>query len=381
MTKDIFRELITRLNPSDLATYLTSMGWTRTRFQVDHSSEWEKLFQGETVPLMLPLNRKYKDFLLRTEEALELIATVEQRSVDELLADLQTVGADVIRIRLRHTWATDGSIPLNQGELLIENTRELFLSGACSAIQTKPFFASRRPEEANRFVRNLRLGQTERGSYVVTVLSNVGMSLQNSLFNEETDPPFERKAVVHLCQSLAALRRAADLALISPTAKTFEDVVSEGVNGNLCSAIVKMSGENPLPSDELRVFFSFARSRPLLKPVPNEIVFEGQHIPVIREAAQFFRAVAPPEESEIRGAVIQLRRGTETGPLSGPILVMAFVDEKPRRVQIHLDEAGHQLAIRAYENGDEIACTGDLVKNGNSWALQNPKGFRIVPTE
>ena len=113
-------------------------------------------------------------------ELVGILATKENRSQLEVLSDLQTAGSDVIRVRFRHASSNDGSISLDQGEALVENAREMMLAGACAAVQPKPYYLRRRPEEANRFLRGLRMGQTERGSYVLTVYSPVSPGLHSS---------------------------------------------------------------------------------------------------------------------------------------------------------------------------------------------------------
>ncbi|MCI0460910.1 MAG: hypothetical protein L0Z62_28510 [Gemmataceae bacterium] len=254
----------------------------------------------------------------------------------------------------------------------------MMLAGACAAVQPKAYYAARKPEEAREFVRGLRMGQTERGSYVLTMFSKVSPSLQPraTLFDDEVDP-FERRAVLRLASALIALRAATDQAMTAPDAGVFHNAISAGVSANLCSALVGMNGTEIKPNDELRIAFTYTRSRPADPSAPREIVFPGDHIPLIDEAARLYKASAPPEETEIRGAVVQWKRHQPTGAVSGPITVMAFIDGKPRRVQITLDEAGHRTAMHAYEHGAEIVCTGDLVKQGGAWVLQNPKGFTI----
>lgn len=142
-----------------------------------------------------------------------------------------------------------------------------------------------------------------------------------------------------------------------------------------------MNGIDTLPTDELRISFTYACSRPVNIDVLREVTIPGDHIRLIDEAARMYRASAPPEETEVRGAVVQLRRDEQHGPVSGPVTVMAFVEGRPRRVQILLDETAHQVAVEAYREGAPIACTGDLVKQGASWVLQNPKGFTIATND
>ena len=374
------REVFERLNPVEVAAYLRSEGWQEIENQPDRLSVWRASVEGEELEILLPLRRTLRDYVLRMADVVGTLASRENRSPLEILSDLQTAGADVVRVRFLHANATDGSISLDQGEALVENAREMLLAAACAAVQPKAYYSRRRPEEANRFVRGLRMGQTERGSYVLTIYSPVSPSLkhvQPTLF-EDAEISFERRAIIQLAQSLTALRAATDQALTKPNAEVFERAVASGVSANLCSAVVGMNGTEVQPSDELRISFTFARSRPVEMKTPREVIIPGDHIRLIEEAARLYRASAPPEETEVRGAVVQLRREEQSGPASGPVTVMAFVEGKPRRVQILLDEAGHRLAMQAYEKGSEIACTGDLVKQGPIWVLKNPKGFTII---
>ena len=373
------REPFEQLNPAEVAAYLRSMGWQEVEHQPDRVSVWVTGDGDDGLEILLPLRRSLGDYAARMADAVATLAAKESRSQLEVLSDLQTAGSDVVRIRYRHASATDGSIPLDQGEALVENAREMLLAGACAAVQPRALYLSRRPEEANRFVRGLRLGQTERGSYVLTVYSRVAPSLVPCLPTfEGLDPPFERRAVAQLATALTALRAASDRALTTSSPDGFHAAVAAGVSANLCAAVVGMSGTDSQPGDELRVSFTYARSRPADPQTPREIVIPGEHVPIIAEAGRLFRASAPPEEAEIRGAVLQLNRDEAKGIASGPVTVMAFVQGKPRKVQITLDAPSHALAVQAYERAAEIGCTGDLVKQGGAWVLQNPKGFTVA---
>jgi hypothetical protein len=378
------RFAIDALNPADVAAYLSSAGWKQSEYKPGHSSLWKSTFQGEPVELLLPLNRHFKDYVLSMDDAVLLIAAVEKRPEREVLADLQTAGADIIRVRVRYASARDGSIPLERGEALLENTQELLLAGACAAVSKRPYFATLKPQPARDYIRTLRLGQSERGSYVLTVLSPVPPHLQPaqpSFFPMEPEPPFERQAVLQVSKALTALRAAADEAMTSFQMAVFEKAVAAGVSANLCAAVVAMGGCDPQPGDELAISFTWARSRPADPGVARDIVFPGDRFAVIAEAARLFRAGAPPDETEIRGVIVQLKADQPEGPLAGPVVVRAELDGKVRKVQIMLDERSHRVAWQAYESRAAVVCRGELTRSGNNLILENPRGFAIVADE
>jgi hypothetical protein len=372
------RDVFQNLNPVEIASYLRSTGWSGVDVKPNHSSTWKMSIEGETLELLLPLNRSIGDFASRMADVVGDLSAVENRSPLEIVADLQTSGADVVRVRLRGPEAVDGTVPLEQGVPLVENTRELLLAGACAAVEPRAHFARRKSDLANQFVGGLRLGQSERGSYVLTVLSRVPPHLTSSngqLF--EMEEPFARRAMWTLSRALRAIREAADAALSSGRFDPFTKAVPAGVSSNLCSAIARMGGTMPTTS-ELALSWTWARSRPVEADGVREVVFPGDRLPVIEEAARMLKATAPREEVEIRGGVVKLQKEGEQGPPSGPVTLLAFIDGTPRRVFVTLAEPDHNTAIQAYQRDATVVCTGDLVKIGQKYILQNPHGFTMV---
>ena len=264
------REAYEQLKPSDVAAYLRAEGWTQTEVVADRFSAWTNQFQNEEIELLLPVKRSLSDYAVRMSELVPLIALKEQRSQHEVIEDIHNSSTDVVRIRFQHLMAKDGTIPLKQGEALIAHAKEMMLAGACSTVQPKAYHATRRPDDAVQYMNQLRLGQTERGSYVLNIISPVSPRLgQIDIFSDPIDEPFERQAVITLATALDALLKACNRAVPTPSAELFHEVVSKGVSANLCSAIVGMSGPTDVASDRLRISFSFARTRPVAPSIPS----------------------------------------------------------------------------------------------------------------
>ncbi len=371
-----------QLNPGDVAAYLRNSGWIEVESQPDRMSVWTSQIDREEIEIILPLRRTLGDYVLRMSEVVGGIAARENRSQLEVLSDLQTAGADVIRVRFRHANANDGSISLEQGEALIDNAREMMLAGACAVVQPKAYYATKRPDDAVEFVRRLRMGQTERGSFVLAIHSPVSPMIpgrQGVLFTP--DDPFERRAVIKLATALQSLRSATDRSLTTPDTDVFERLIPEGVSANLCSAIVGMNGKHSQHGDELRISFTYARSRPAEASVPREIIIPSDHIGLIDEASRLYRRKAPPEETEIRGFVVQLKSEDINKPIAGPVTIKGYVKGEPRRIRIELGSEDHLLAMQAYEDRAEVMCSGEIIQLGSAWILKNPQRFTIVSDE
>lgn len=360
------REVFDRLNPSDLAGYLRSAGWTEIEHRPERSSLWAKDYKEESAKLTLPLSRAMNDYALRMADAVQLLAAMEERSQLVVVDDIQTSGMDIVRIQLGLSDTSDGSVSVERGTAIFDAVPDLFAAGACAAQQSRIYFATKKSKPVTDFVRQLRFGQTEYGSYVVRVLSPVPPAL-TGLFGLAEDP-FERQAIRSLVCGLDALSKAADATLTTGDGKYFESSVALGVSANLCEAVAKIVGEESKPTESLAIRLSPARNRPLSQPLPERIVFPGDRIPIIREAGRLLKAYAPADPQEIQGVVVKLQSRGDGGIAT----VATFIDGLPRKVTIELPDADHKKAILAYEKRTEILCRGTLTKSGQLWSLLRP---------
>jgi hypothetical protein len=98
-------------------------------------------------------------------------------------------------------------------------------------------------------------------------------------------------------------------------------------------------------------------------------------MPVIEEAARLFRETAARDEFELCGPVVKLERaeGAETGRAT----ILGYIDERPRKVLLELDDHDYSLAIQAHKGQQTVYCLGSLVRTGRNFALRNPRGLEI----
>jgi hypothetical protein len=365
-----------RLNPSDVAGYLRAANWDEIEAKPGAYSTWAKPYGKETAKILLPIDRGYLDFALRMADLVALLASVENRSQLAVVDDIQTAGMDVFRIQLDVGDSANGTISAERGSAVYDNIPELFSAAACAAQGPRIYYATRKAQAVQDFIKQLRLGQTEFGSYVVRVLSPVPPPLHD-LFGAAGEP-FERKAAETLLRGLAALRSASDAALATGDGKAFESAVTSGVSANLCAAVARIAGEESQIKDQLIVRMTPAKTRPMPVEIPQIITFPGDRIPIIREAARILKDIAPQEEQRIKGYVIKLQTTDEKALPAGPVTISTVIEGRQRKVTIVLPQEEHAKAIQAYRDGAEIACRGTLKKTGQHWSLQDPGKITIL---
>ena len=65
------------------------------------------------------------------------------------------------------------------------------------------------------------------------------------------------------------------------------------------------------------------------------------------------------------------------GSPSGRVTVAGVVDEHLRKVLLELPSLEYELAIEAHRVEQPVFCEGELVREGRSYVLRNPRAFRI----
>lgn len=365
------------LRPLEIAAYLRAGGWKETRTEPGKWAIWEHALAGtDNLEISLPLDQDLVDFASRIGDVVRAIEVAEGRSQLEIISDLQTSSADVIRFRVGDGSANDGSVPIEEGVELFHRARDAMMAAACSTVERRAVFSRRKPNRASEYVRKVRMGQTERGSFVVTVISPVapGLAGPGQLF--EIEEPFERQVIQTLATGLAALRTAAERAVSSEGLNAFLEGVPKGISANLCDAIAGMalSAEGHLG---IQVSFTWSRTRPQSPGFLSKIHFPRDAMPVIQEAGRLFRETTPRDDFELRGPVVKLERAE--GAPTGKVTITGLVDDdiRPRKVVVELEDPIYHVAVQAHDHHQTVAVTGLLKRDGSTYQLKDPRGFLI----
>jgi hypothetical protein len=368
------------LKPLEMAAYLRAKGWRQEADLGGKGSLWLLQADGAEFDVTLPARRELGDYVLRIAEVLRAVADAEGRSQADVMRDVQTTTADLIRVRAPSRNAESGTLPLDQAVVFVERSRDLMLAAACAAIDKRPVFAKRKAQQAMDYLGHVRMGQTERGSYVLTILSPVAPELrpvQQSLLPMEPEEPYERVVTRTLMVGLKALNEAAAQAAAQGNMTPFQEAVSRGVSANLCDAVVGLSAVSA--GEGLDVQVSWSRTRPIDEATPVRVMLDSDSIPLIEEAARQFRETTSTDDFEVEGTVTRLDRGPAA--TEGDVTITGYVEGQMRRVSLRLEEATYRQAIQAHEERRPVRCTGELVREGHGYRLQNPRHFEMLPGE
>lgn len=354
------------LNPSDVRAYLQSTGWSRFRELNAAGALWRNGAKGSACEVALPNDPAVGDFTRRMNELVHTVAEFEHRNPVAVLADLGRAGHDVLRFRLVRPDVEDGSVPLAAGVDLMESAKETLYASAIAAAYPfpKPYYPSRAPKQVTEFMESVRLGQTERGSYVVTLEAPVPPSLGDGSAIE-MPVPYARRVTQTLASALTALRAAAT----TGAAPALRETIRSGASANLCTALsgaLHSAGQR----GEVEVRLNWAQTRPAQAPM--QIIFPGYLSGVLQEAASLLKAGAEQDSFELTGTVHQIRQDQDA-------VILGWVDDRLRKVRLAIPPEYRNLLIQAFETRSLIRCVGELRSAAKYAELLHAREFVLLP--
>lgn len=361
--------------PGEIAAYLLQQGWTLQRSDA-RWAEYARQIETETVVLEVPQQAGARDYARTVTFLIEDIARLESRPPAAVLRDFKASSVDVVRLGIESAMTRDGRIPVEAGRRVYAAARDLVLSAACSVIDPRSAFAKRKPEDAMSLLQRARFGQTELGSFVLTIECDIPPRLQPPLFAEDGDPdaPLERRTSIRLAHALEGTEAASRESAASGHIEPFRRRARVGVSANLCEAMAEMI--EATAAEAIRASFSFALRRPLATHVPRSVVFTSDLSPLLREAATRLREEATYLATELVGTVVKLDSAEPAH--GGEIVVLAAVDGKRRHIRVALEATQYRMAINAHLAATQVRVVGDLVHEGRSWVFRNLRDFAAV---
>jgi hypothetical protein len=365
---------IAALSPIHVGAYLTAIGWRDVGPFGAHGRRYSRTLSGETCELVLPTRASITDFPKRMFELVEDLARAEKRSARSVAFDLSLTAFDVVRIRSRD--ADDyGSIRFAEGLQLCEEAKNLLIASAraASADIPKKAWKGRRPEIINDYLQRVRLGQTEKSSFSLTVLSpysfDVGQHPQTSLF---ADDAFGRRVTRTFANALCAVESALSEVQPSPI-PAFEGKVNAGVSAELCQAL------GNLACNELGVEITVNWTP--AKPVPRiaRLSLTPSDGAILTEVARVFARDEPEPDTAIEGIITQISEDPHT--FDGSTTVEAAVEGRLRRVRVNFDPHYRNVLIEAFRQRKPIRVEGELASEGTRLHLRNARGLVIMPNQ
>lgn len=366
-------EAFSGLDPEIVQRYLRSNGWSEEERSENGFSIWQTADRDRLARVWLPLDKEFIDFEEGIQRLVREFASFEEKSQLEVLEDLNTIAlGDIIRLTTFDlTNRASTSIPILDGVALVEKAKRIATAAALTVDEKKPVHSTYRPPTVAEYLDKVRLGQTERGSYRIKLISP--LPIQPSLLEDQV-APFERRVVTTLMDSLDALKIVSKEALRKGRYRfeSFREAVEQGVSANLCEALTDQRSTQPQRPIQISVSWSDVVKAP--KTSAGTIEFDSNVLYFVEQAGKDFRE-HHPERVVLRGLVGALKKDSrKRGIRARSIVVVGLIEDRFRSVHIELgDRDAYDRAIDAHKAEKEVLFSGILVRKGTYFKLNQPQ--------
>lgn len=355
------------IDAGDLQAYLQSKQWHEDGKIRSVATVWHRR-DDEEAEILVPWSSA-KDYTVRMRQAVSALASYEARPVSELLKDIRQLLSNVITVRVIHDDTSNGTIPINDGVLLIAKAKELLSAAAQSLYSKRKQFTGRAPKEAKDYLETLLLGQTEVGSYVVNLIAPL-------------DPPLNKpigafsmaEAITHsLVTGLEALQAASVAYEEQDDIRAFDPAVLAGASSNMCDALLGFSGEKRERSFEITVT---AAPHPMLDSVSRKFAFDHRHVEVLAQASNYYKDDYVLPQRVVMGYITKLSRPKNES--SGAITIDAMIGDVERKVRVELTGDDYHMAVLAHDNSKVVRVEGNVHIKSKSTYLLEPVNFGVI---
>ena len=361
-------ELTSRVTPYALKNYAKALGW----MPVQNRSESIAVFHdphSDLRQLLIPLDESFDDFAETVAEAVRRLAESERRSALEILNHLLLPPADVLRFRENSPDTESGTLTLDQAVDLLEGARRMLLATAHTVLTPQPFHPRLGRSEAVQFVRSCRIGQTERGSFTMTLACP--LDHVPGLF--EADKPFARRVTEHMMSSLAIIAQVAD------NSAPVEQLLRSNLSANFCEALLMLRPIGDRASLSVLASWSKAIAEPASQS-DTKIQLRQECFEVAERVAPRLRSTPAPRQDTFVGFVDVLRGqpGPDNRPSGEVVFSIVLEGNELVRAKADLNPEDYHIAGESHLATDPVYFRGFLVRAPRTNRIDKLSDFRRI---
>ena len=328
--------------PSMLSAYARAAGWKK---QEPFGNDSYVYVHEKAPEIIIPRTQNLGDYADVVSRLIAIFADTANTDALSIYRDLVTADRDIVRVRAAPE-GVSGSVPVDDGMNLIKGAHDMVLAAACSLWKPMQFYHARANQQALEYMQRVRLGQTEQGSYIVTLLAPVIPLpiLRAASYNAELDDPqFERPVTTLLMDALTAAHRATETTA-DGNAYAFSEAVERGASANLCDAVTSLIK----PFGGIDISLTWALTLPTHAP-RDTVRFKASDARTLSDASRHLKKRQPrrvpkqkPEPGmSLQGRIQSLSR--DSLEANGTVTLRTRIDERTVSVTATLDQHSYNM--------------------------------------
>ncbi|MCD8325155.1 MAG: hypothetical protein LUC90_00265 [Lachnospiraceae bacterium] len=367
-----FMSMTEKLNPLAVCRYLDETGWSLFPYKRENVKIYQ-LAEGDMFEqIMVPMDKGFRDYRQIMYDAVQTIARIEKRPVEQVMLYLLNPSTDILKIRLDRDNIESGNILLDDAINLYENAKKLLAATALDIVNPKKIHYGRIDESVQKFLSQCKFGQTEIGSYVVSVvcpfaeLSEAEGYRQLSIFSEEEQcaNSLTRQVTNRLMSNIALVKRHIDEGNLESLAE------EEEISSNFYEALNGLNSQSENTEVEFTAIWSpvVKKNRCSYDQIKISNDYYQPISTVINRIKKYTNA-----RTEIVGKIRQLSAVPAVDKRKTGVVTVVYVGDNNRvkSVTATLEREDYENAVEAHKNGRVVKLIGDLTRTKNKERMEN----------
>lgn len=375
-----FLDLTEKINPLAFSKYLKDTGWNLFPSKKTHI----KIFQFEEndafYQVIIPVEKQLSDYKEAMYKAVTTVAEAENKSVEQVMLYLLNPNTDILKIRLIRNDIEAGSILFDDAIRMYENAKKLLGAATRDILHPRKYHQGRTDDAVSQFLSGCRFGQTEVGSYVVSVvcpfaeLDEEEGYKQLSIFSDEEQcaRSLTRQVTTRVMDNIFQIKEHIDEGnLDGLLSKSSTDIIS----ANFYEALTGLN----LDTEGANVEFT-AEWSPAVKnkmDVKSKILLTHDYCQPLLTAAGRLKE-KKKTLTKILGRINKLESSPDVTQRKNGKISVVYLDEheKKRSTAVLLDHNDYGRAIEAHEKGLYVEIEGTLT--GSKRSSMTCEAFRVI---
>jgi hypothetical protein len=360
-----FIDMAGKISHVNVSKYLSDLGWINIPSRRNHV----KIFQIERgahfFQVDLPVSTELRDYDTAMYRVAETIAGSVGKSVEQVILELLNPLSDILRFRIKDKNSITGSILFESAIDLYDNAKKL-LTATAMDIMTPRLYHTGRPDNCvTEFLDNCRCGQTEIGSYVISLICPIanidnGKCRQLSLFDMEDDAAesITRKVVNKLITSVRKIKESADSGKLDEFVYKNADT-QDCISANFLEALSKIN----IYREDSVLDISVKYAPTIQKNTIDSPVVTIDHLyyPVLDATVNRIKHLKKDETSYI-GRISELQASPDAEKRNGGNIKLIFINDNGKKATAvaSLSKEDYGVAIEAHREGKTVKIVGTL---------------------
>ncbi|MEZ8273576.1 hypothetical protein AB6C54_20590 [Vibrio splendidus] len=332
---------------TQLVSFIEANGWSSNKNFNDNFNCWTNDSWSD-YEITLPKSQEHRRYKSLMFDALEQLSEVENTNVDDLIKMIVVENFDNIFVRAIGDDVKEGIIPFGDGLNFLSAIHKLLKSASKDLKKFK-----NQSTHIGSFFNELGLGQTQVGSYVVSVHSPLyRLPSTNQIDLDSEASSLGRMINLSLFKKLTKIT-----SIFASSDDVVPQLLSLGLTSKECDSLIDLFGNKSHRDIEFK--FDWSEKEKIPSAYKKTIMIRACNAKDLIEFREVLKVKTTKRSVTLSGEVADLHRTYEDE--MGVAKLRAKYNNKQMKVSFNIDDKDYQQVAEAHANKKTITISGNLI--------------------